>query len=131
MTLALPFHNCVEGIDGTDGTEEEVSEPVSSASYAETAEGVEGMIGAARKCIPRGVGKRSLMGDSHCSIFSPDLDLFIPVRSAFGTWDIDIVIVISSPSSSIMGFSVLPSLRPCGEGGRYVAAGKRMKSAIF
>lgn len=54
MTLSLPFHICV---DGSEGTEEDVSELVSSASYPDIAEGVAGMIGAARKCMPRGVGK--------------------------------------------------------------------------
>lgn len=43
------------------------------------------MMGAARKCMPRGVGKWSLMGDSHCSIFSADLDLFLPVQPGAGT----------------------------------------------
>ena len=80
--------------------------------------------------MPRGVGKWSLMGDSHCSIFSTDFDLFLRARSETGAWDMDMVIVMSSPSSSIMGLRVLPCRRPWGEGGRYVVAGKRIKSAI-
>jgi hypothetical protein len=82
MTLSLLFHICV---DGSEGTDEDVSELVSSASYSDIAEGVAGMIGAARKCMPRGVGKWSLMGDSHCSIFSIDFVLFLLVRSEIGT----------------------------------------------
>jgi hypothetical protein len=131
MTLSLLFHIWV---DGTDGIEDDVSELVSSASYSDMIDGVEGTIGAARKCIPRGVGKWSLMGDNHCSIFSIDFVLFLLVRSEMvrsGTmWDTAMVIIISSLSSSIIGLRALAFLRPAGEEGRYVVAGKRIRSAI-
>src|SRR5690349_20488165 len=86
-------------------------------SSAETAEGDDGSTGAAMKWIPLGVGKWSLSGDSHCSIFRPE-----PFRFLIPRWWAACLGDMSSFSSSIIVLRRRPFPRPCeGEGSRYVA----------
>ena len=113
-TLSRLFHIFVEGV------EEEVRELASSASEAPSPslamyDGVAGRTGAARKCMPRGVGKWSLRGESHCSIFSVDcLFLLLQSTTVSRSWE----------GSSTMALRSLGGLlRACGEDGRKAVLG--------
>lgn len=113
----------VHVLDRFHGLEEEEGELLSST---DAVEGDEGSIGADKKWKPRGVGKWSLRGDSHDTIFSLGDWAWILRFSGAAR------LCGCSTSSSIIVLSNLPGLRSCdGEGGRYVVDGKRTSSGIF